>query len=583
MAIINKDLGPVTAYALALKNGFEGSEVEWLDSLRGEPGDVSEAMAQVNGALNDIQNEVRDMREQLSGLPEELEDKEGAFTSRGGVMLSSGNVIYKHLLVPVSGYTSFRIAESSENTNNTFWSFLTDSPEPLSEHTEDGIAEFKCEGAAFRVLAPGGRISDAYSGIPEDAEYLIVTTAYAGAVQNMTEFTLTDGEGRTRDLLAERYRTIFDRAATLEDEVEQLRESKADARPVYPIENPALRAYLALEDYASDPEYEYSHVKPLLNVITTYPFCTSKPESVTPEIEGYDENEDYILICGDRRYENSGSSFVLKNLIPNRVYNYSVYKKESGAAKTFMYGGVFETSGRVRMIDADTVFNMRDLGGNFTSDGKKVKYGLVYRGGELDGASSRGILSPTGRAIFNSLGIETEIDLDTAASEGAQVLKNYFPYPVVAYQTGLGSGSSRVNYLQALNKINECAKKGIPVYFHCQAGKDRTGTLALLLLGLLGVREDQISLDYELSTFNHMQDRSIGPGHSSIAARNTYTITDSGGNVISSDSKYKDTVAWLKTFTGDTFKEKVENYLLDAGLGAEVIESLRANLLEEEI
>ena len=32
------DLGAVTAYAIAVKNGFEGTEAAWLASLKGENG-----------------------------------------------------------------------------------------------------------------------------------------------------------------------------------------------------------------------------------------------------------------------------------------------------------------------------------------------------------------------------------------------------------------------------------------------------------------------------------------------------------------------------------------------------------------
>jgi protein-tyrosine phosphatase len=38
-----------------------------------------------------------------------------------------------------------------------------------------------------------------------------------------------------------------------------------------------------------------------------------------------------------------------------------------------------------------------------------------------------------------------------------------------------------------------------PVLFHCAAGKDRTGVLAALLLGLLGVPAVEIAADYHLS------------------------------------------------------------------------------------
>jgi protein tyrosine/serine phosphatase len=36
----------------------------------------------------------------------------------------------------------------------------------------------------------------------------------------------------------------------------------------------------------------------------------------------------------------------------------------------------------------------------------------------------------------------------------------------------------------------------VPLVFHCSAGKDRTGVTAALILGLLGVPDDQIAADY---------------------------------------------------------------------------------------
>jgi protein-tyrosine phosphatase len=38
-----------------------------------------------------------------------------------------------------------------------------------------------------------------------------------------------------------------------------------------------------------------------------------------------------------------------------------------------------------------------------------------------------------------------------------------------------------------------------PAVFHCAAGKDRTGLLAAVVLGLLGVSDDDIIADYALS------------------------------------------------------------------------------------
>ncbi|KAI7828408.1 protein-tyrosine phosphatase-like protein, partial [Kickxella alabastrina] len=41
-----------------------------------------------------------------------------------------------------------------------------------------------------------------------------------------------------------------------------------------------------------------------------------------------------------------------------------------------------------------------------------------------------------------------------------------------------------------------------PILFHCQHGKDRTGIVAMLLLGILGVDDDIIAADYALSQKN---------------------------------------------------------------------------------
>src|SRR5690606_24803664 len=39
----------------------------------------------------------------------------------------------------------------------------------------------------------------------------------------------------------------------------------------------------------------------------------------------------------------------------------------------------------------------------------------------------------------------------------------------------------------------------LPLLFHCTAGKDRTGTSAMILMSLLGVPDDIIATDYSLS------------------------------------------------------------------------------------
>ena len=46
-----------------------------------------------------------------------------------------------------------------------------------------------------------------------------------------------------------------------------------------------------------------------------------------------------------------------------------------------------------------------------------------------------------------------------------------------------------------------------PVYFHCNAGADRTGTLAFLIEGLLGVSYADTIRDFELTSFSKFGER----------------------------------------------------------------------------
>ena len=79
-------------------------------------------------------------------------------------------------------------------------------------------------------------------------------------------------------------------------------------------------------------------------------------------------------------YEESvtGTDYTFINLIPGVEYSYAV-TGSGGQIKS----GNFTPTGQVRMVDIPCTWNYRDHGGWTGLQGKKIKYGWLYRGGCL--------------------------------------------------------------------------------------------------------------------------------------------------------------------------------------------------------
>ena len=189
------------------------------------------------------------------------------------------------------------------------------------------------------------------------------------------------------------------------------------------------------------------------------------------------------------------------NLVPDITYYYKVMDRDGAVLKT----GCVEAVGPLRMING-VAANMRDLGG-WKADGGHIVYGRLYRGARL---SSR--MPASGKEIFlNQLGISVDLDLrgikDSEASAGPVIEgAEYLKLPVEK-NLGRGTGNTEELYQQAIRSIIGWLGEGRNVYFHCAGGADRTGTLAFLIEALLGVSENDLSKDYELTTFDGMNTR----------------------------------------------------------------------------
>ena len=138
--------------------------------------------------------------------------------------------------------------------------------------------------------------------------------------------------------------------------------------------------------------------------------------------------------------------------------------------------------------------NTRDLGG-WQCDGGVIQYGKLVRGGETN---------PNDKDLMiNEIGIKTEVRLFEKALQGIDhsvwgidMIVNP-TNTIIAYNL-----TDKVMWKAILNGVLTSVVRDKPVYFHCGAGADRTGTAAIMLEAILGMSESDISKDFELTSFS---------------------------------------------------------------------------------
>jgi protein-tyrosine phosphatase len=169
-----------------------------------------------------------------------------------------------------------------------------------------------------------------------------------------------------------------------------------------------------------------------------------------------------------------------------------------------------------RRIEFAGCFNFRDLGGYATRDGHWVRPQRLYR---ADGPHA---LTTDDAVKLRTLELATVIDLRTAqevrergcyVTELTDVIEYHLPLTDVLpdpdelerwtdpqfvageYRRMLDRGADTI--AEALAILTD--PSAYPAMFHCSAGKDRTGVLSGVLLGVLGVPDETIIADYALS------------------------------------------------------------------------------------
>ncbi|MCQ2449913.1 MAG: tyrosine-protein phosphatase [Clostridia bacterium] len=193
----------------------------------------------------------------------------------------------------------------------------------------------------------------------------------------------------------------------------------------------------------------------------------------------------------------------------------------------------------VRFINTEKINNMRDVGGWMTQDGEMVKQGLVYRSAHMDDATAN-----DKNLLKNVLGIKTEIDLRrTDENNGitSSPLGNDVTYVHISSYNYTGYFTDPALAASVFRMF--ASPDNYPIAFHCVGGADRTGTLAFMLKALLGVEENDLVADFELT-----------PGR----VRNSSDWTN-----------FPAFMSAVHALPGDTLQEKAYNFYHDrAGLTA---------------
>jgi protein-tyrosine phosphatase len=216
----------------------------------------------------------------------------------------------------------------------------------------------------------------------------------------------------------------------------------------------------------------------------------------------------------------------------------------------------FSTDRQVpRMLYVEGISNVRDIGGFSTRDGGKVRQGMIYRTSEMDTHVS---ITEHGKStLVDELGIRLDIDLRGINGEPcgpvlSQGRVRWVNYPMAAYDE-IFCEEQMERYRQTFELLAE--RESYPLMVHCWGGIDRTGTWLYILGGLLGVSEEDLALDYEMSSFSRWGSRS---------------------------RRSEQFVAFLRMLRryGDNVNDACVEFLKDCGVSVETMNTIRTIFIE---
>lgn len=348
------------------------------------------------------------------------------------------------------------------------------------------------------------------------------------------------------------------------------------------LENPTVRAYLDFLDMLPyrDGDYSYSCIDDYYQLSTPYRKDQPLPVTIRWERGGGAQR---LLVADNAAFTDAlafpvgalSESYEIYNLIPGRQYWWKVLS--AGTGETFGEG-TFHTTGRHRFLKVDNICNVRDLGGIPVDGGaRRIRYGLLFRGGEMNGYHQDYDkrycrVNAAGIAAMQQLGIRADLDLRTATEAvditssplGEEVDYIRFEEANAYYYDKFWNSDE---YIRAFQWVIDELRQDRPVFFHCIYGADRTGTLAFLIEALLGADENQLAIDYELTSFSfglESPPRRRGP-------KNEISVY-----------RYRQMLEGLLSarFSGASLQEKIRGFL-SSGISGEDLDWFASFMLED--
>ena len=160
--------------------------------------------------------------------------------------------------------------------------------------------------------------------------------------------------------------------------------------------------------------------------------------------------------------------------------------------------------------------NFRDLGGIITTEGKSIKWGMIFRSGELNRLSDDDVKYMASMNIEELIDFRTDeekanapdklpeginiknIVVDEGVYSREQMVEWLIAEDSMAFDTMLVH-ANKVFVTDAQSEFSSFLKElenGKRLVFHCSAGKDRAGYATVLFLSALGVDKETIIKDY---------------------------------------------------------------------------------------